>query len=302
MSATLYICGNGFDLNHGLPTSYKHYRKFLFLRSRDVAESYERLVKLLVPEEQPWKNIESSLFLDFASLWDEIAADEGVLDDEKTDEYGEIECDKMNFSDSFELKINEHTAFIKDFIDVNFRQWVNSISLVGLQPKDSIAFEPDSLILTFNYTETIEALYGVPQERILHIHGTRDERLQFGTSRISPQQVDAHIQREYATLPQYTGLLSVPHSDYVDDVKTCFKDVKANFSRLQHFLEGAQIEKVVVMGFSFGIDDMPYFDDLIFKQYRAAHWSFRCHLPSDSAFFNRLVQEKELSDFELVNW
>lgn len=37
----LYIIGNGFDLHHGILSSYRDYRKYLLLKHSDLVREYE---------------------------------------------------------------------------------------------------------------------------------------------------------------------------------------------------------------------------------------------------------------------
>ena len=86
-------------------------------------------------------------------------------------------------------ELSRYLTEINDTITVNFVnplrhdmpqlfiQWVQSINeeILGRQPITEFnsalkEFDPEGLFLTFNYTETLEHLYGVPSENICHIH------------------------------------------------------------------------------------------------------------------------------------
>jgi hypothetical protein len=51
-----------------------------------------------------------------------------------------------------------------------FSEWIESI-WISDEPL-SIEIPKEARYLTFNYTDTLEKLYGIPTENILHIHGT----------------------------------------------------------------------------------------------------------------------------------
>lgn len=38
----------------------------------------------------------------------------------------------------------------------------------------------DNIFLTFNYTETLEEVYGINEDRVCHIHGKQGENILFG--------------------------------------------------------------------------------------------------------------------------
>ena len=53
----LYLIGNGFDLHHGLETSYYHYKKYLLSKSKSIVvefESFEYFVNVS-DKEQLWR-------------------------------------------------------------------------------------------------------------------------------------------------------------------------------------------------------------------------------------------------------
>lgn len=53
---------------------------------------------------------------------------------------------------------------------------------ISVAKEKQIDLEPEALYLTFNYTDTIETLYQIPDHNILHIHGrtSANERLIVG--------------------------------------------------------------------------------------------------------------------------
>ena len=59
----LHICGNGFDLHHGLQTSYKCYKDFLCLEHPEVISEYEEFVGAYDNDRIAWSNIEDAFRL-----------------------------------------------------------------------------------------------------------------------------------------------------------------------------------------------------------------------------------------------
>ena len=49
-----------------------------------------------------------------------------------------------------------------------FAKWAKSIEI---SHHKVISLNPNSIFLTFNYTDTLEELYAIPENQILHIHG-----------------------------------------------------------------------------------------------------------------------------------
>lgn len=64
----LYICGNGFDLHHGLRTSYKDYRDYLLKNHPQAALDYADFPFLNPDVGDNWSDIEKSFHIDYLSM------------------------------------------------------------------------------------------------------------------------------------------------------------------------------------------------------------------------------------------
>ena len=58
MTTKLYIVGNGFDIHHGIPSSYSEFGKFLLARDRETAQLFEEYFSV---DELFWSEFESRL-------------------------------------------------------------------------------------------------------------------------------------------------------------------------------------------------------------------------------------------------
>lgn len=58
---------------------------------------------------------------------------------------------------------------LPDIVDEAFSKWVRSIKIATKRAYDEISL--DALYLTFNYTDTLEELYHIPERQVLYIHG-----------------------------------------------------------------------------------------------------------------------------------
>ena len=67
----LIICGNGFDLHHGLKTGYWDYRDYLLSRSKQSIRDYEFLTEELVGT-PAWNNVEASLEINYSDYIESI--------------------------------------------------------------------------------------------------------------------------------------------------------------------------------------------------------------------------------------
>jgi len=203
----LFVIGNGFDLAHGLKTSYLQFKRFVYQQAstykeieeeenipeidvrffydfeipdyftgnhgeivyndQEVASKYFELISLIVKYKEDWRDFENSL----AKISD-------------------IEFELNSFYDSEEDIDHFRTAnYIEDFSETlkNFYQyatnslfseWINTISkseeYKSLLPiKESVLKSKGvALYLTFNYTTILEDKYGVEEKDVFHIHGS----------------------------------------------------------------------------------------------------------------------------------
>jgi len=49
--------------------------------------------------------------------------------------------------------------------------WINEIETYSVNPSESLCFMPSDVFLNFNYTSTLQKLYGIGDEQVLYIHG-----------------------------------------------------------------------------------------------------------------------------------
>ena len=155
---TLFIIGNGFDLAHGIKSSYWNFREWLgnnrsnLIGMMDIFFSNQRDV---------WSSIEQAL-----GEYNE----ESILDYCRPDE--EFDYDH-SLSSSARVEDSPMTFFqpvLEEFRDA-FRDWVDSIEIRGI--KKLYRLNPDSRYLSFNYTDTLETGYGITPNQVTHIHGSR---------------------------------------------------------------------------------------------------------------------------------
>lgn len=156
----LFILGNGFDRAHNLKTSYSHFKKWLLANRRlDVIAE----LQLLFPARQDDEFLLWSQFEKALTQYDKNAVEGWALDSlyVAIEERGGREF--FTSGDILDTSIS-------DIVYNSFSAWVNvnDIEVSGMRIFD---FDSSAKFITFNYTETLERLYSIPTDRILHIHG-----------------------------------------------------------------------------------------------------------------------------------
>lgn len=266
----LFVIGNGFDLAHGLKTSYEDFRNYLLLEYPEI-----QMDSLVLPNETPlpnggisyndqevlsmlfylinnaekndekWCDIENSLgYLDFSDAFDwlgEIRDKDGGIDFWKTS--------TRNEDISSQLVIP--TIKIQKF----FWEWINSITIYSATPKEDFMklLNKGDQFLTFNYTETLEVVYDIHPADICHIHGKQNEEIFFGHGN-SEDYYDSYMQ---------SNIGSQDSLKKIDDQLR--KDTYTALERKMGFFENlnsVEITAVYSYGFSFNQVDTIYIKEI----------------------------------------
>lgn len=165
---TLCIIGNGFDLAHGVKSSYYDFRKFLG-KNLDLREIMEKYIR------QPdiWGDFENSLaHLDREMLINNI--------DETLNDFNVKDDDDEDFSAADYHLATEWAAMpaimIEEELPIEFREWVNKLQVTTYSNQLSQIINTNAKFINFNYTEFLETIYGINHKNILYIHGCRKNK------------------------------------------------------------------------------------------------------------------------------
>ena len=162
----LIICGNGFDLHHHLATSYSSYKEYLEKNHRRDFKAYESLAKLGGCKDC-WSDIEAALArVNFHTIIEKTTRNSVV---QKIHEYEQGNSDELS---TFAMQMAMATGFVSNFTGKYFFDWLSNVDVSTVNRDKGLRFSKDDIFVTFNYTDTLEELYGVPERRILHIHGS----------------------------------------------------------------------------------------------------------------------------------
>ena len=168
MSRTLYILGNGFDLAHGLETSYEAF----YLTLKRENESFLTDLIYFFPSldcKEAWRYFEEEL--GNLTVEDFIDSFEGL----------NVGSDEFRDRDYHQNEItvgNELWGTYNKLRDL-FSTWIKEASNKKVQRLFEI--EDVAIFFSFNYTETLEKTYGIQKDKILHIHHKlEDSDLIFG--------------------------------------------------------------------------------------------------------------------------
>ena len=243
----LYIIGNGFDLAHGLPTSYnKDLKKILKKNDKELFKLVNSLYFVLNPNSQDdyWSEFEKHIgeiteieqrkFMKFLEektyKFYENTELPSVTDfsyDFDDDNYGDTYTEVAKaisaisgMNPNFDYQPWEKIDKIRPFIDLGFKQMIKkaNLDLINKEKLDSINFQSSDFFINFNYTNTLETVYDISPDNILHIHGDLERGIILGNTKSKIDQFCVE------TKSNINGLdLNNPDNPFVQDTEEIIK-------------------------------------------------------------------------------
>lgn len=308
MSAVLYIIGNGFDLHHRLNTKYCHYFRFLRKRHPDIVhkmnaskffsglEFVDENESSLEVDDKIWSDLEKDLEYAYEDYFDEISF---VLAPNYLDEH-------PNFG-GINFQVDDDKAPFSKFTREYLIEWIKSIDVSECKKDQKLNLSKKDFYLSFNYTDTLQRIYGVPDDRVLHIHGylketlANEKMLQFGNPEGSAEHLQQRLENKYADHPCGSWVTDGIHG-VVELCRALTKNLKQNYENLRVFLRSEEINEVFVMGHSFMGVDKPYYDDILVSSLEKCKWTFYVHNDDDKKNVLKFKQEHPLIKTEEIFW
>lgn len=262
----LFIIGNGFDLAHGLPTAYDCFHSYLQEAYPDANEEYTGVPWASMGrhgEEVYDKNDVVGYLMCLMSRtanenWSDFEEALGCLDfsydlfdpSEFTDRDGEPDYAHTVYNN--EDQASQLAGCVPQILDL-FSEWAETIDVTGASPIAEFRrlIDPShDLFLNFNYTHTLEKLYGI--HNVCHIHGTLGETLLVGHG-AKPRFDENHWSH-------YIG--SEDGIEFIQDILR--KDTAGALDRHRSFFQKltSELSAVYSYGFSYGEVDEVYIKEI----------------------------------------
>ncbi|WP_262867773.1 bacteriophage abortive infection AbiH family protein [Morganella morganii] len=259
----LYIIGNGFDIRHGLPTGYKHFKSYVAKNDQELYDSIEEYI----PAGDEWNELESALGeIDYELI---LQNSEMFLASYNTDDWSDA------YHHDYQYEVDKITRMLSARLKKQFADWVKGINIADADNSEQYIppIPRESLYFSFNYTNTLQQIYAVPDEQIIHIHGncSYDDDLILGHSfrvekslnpYIGPDQ-DTRIAEAYDSIDEYFGNTFKPSEDIIEDI---IKEKRVFFSSLKN------VDEVIVLGHSLAEVDGKYFAEINKSIQENARW------------------------------
>ena len=270
---TLFIIGNGFDLAHGMKTRYGDFRRWLVENGRiDVIEELQSAYPARMGENfLLWSDFEKALgqydiYKVINWSWEDLFLTQFSI--------GGQRFDSPNFF--LETQLNH-------IINSAFSAWARHIQLAD---KAVCQLPVDALYVTFNYTDTLETLYHISAEQVLHIHGRAsvNEDLIVGHNhQINPSdywddRIDMRENNERMQRLCDINDLCKPFDRIIESNKPFFQRMKV-------------VKDVYVKGHSCGEIDYPYFKKIKSSVAKDAQWHFEPYTSEDELRIEKMNKE-----------
>lgn len=280
----LYILGNGFDLSHGIESSYWDFEQWVKLQNN------KRLIELM-----------DTFFSTKRELWSDIETALGEYEEDSILDYcrpeEEIDYDHMMRSVAAVEDSPDYyfRPILDEFIEC-FNNWVNSIDISDA--KQNYQLHNDSMYLTFNYTETLEYVYKISSSQIKHIHGSRvgnDDNYIIGHNNLKKENnydnLDGELDFEQDTKNKIIGWMN-----------KLYKNTNSIINNNRSFFNSlGNIKTVMVIGHSLYDVDWAYFDEVSRKVCKDAQWIFHYHTREDLTRINNYISHSIITNHRIVD-
>ena len=266
----LYIIGNGFDVAHGIPTTYWSFRTYLEEHNPEFLLFFEKLYDIEpLDDTEPWysedaqerwnKSVNNELW----SIFEEVMGhpnissmedfSSSVLDDM------DLETGNIGIRDTMDDYWKNEFGFVNELQGL-VNEWISKIDLLGILPKKKgLIRNSNDYFFTFNYTNTLEDVYHV--ENVMHIHGSIGESANYEPimGHCNKTEIDKHRRLSYEADEEYDEGGASINSAISDYLEAIFKDTTFLINCHYHYFSSlSSVKHVIIVGWSAGDVDIPY--------------------------------------------
>ncbi len=267
--STLYIVGNGFDLFHGIRSSYHDFYNWLKSNGKDdfIAGLEKIYPQKLGDRYLLWSDFEGAIGkYDIPSIFKTFAGDIDTYDDEQV---GEIGCKKV-------------APYINGILP-NILHWAEELDVLGV--KQLLTLPKESLFLSFNYTRILEDVYHIPASQICHIHGSVK-----GEGKLVAGH-DNYFDKNDIDNASFPGYEEKGMMDIADCMNSLWKNPEERIKKYDDFfMKTVGIGRVVVLGHSLATIDKRYFGEIANRADCHCHWHFSKHSPDDENNISAMIE------------
>lgn len=310
---TLYIIGNGFDLHHNMPTSYKAFYQWL------VEKSYVHVLALI---EKIYGCSDVTWWCDFENSLGEVEMYDYAVEQTR-ENYPDFSSDDFRDANWYDAEISAENEFeeMLHAVKGSFKKWIESLPPADERMKVPIV-KSDSYFITFNYTLTLEKSYDIPADQIWHIHGqvNGEGKYELGHGK-SAEMLEEEFQAQEpspdpSSSPEEIEEFYRENSDFIFDrvrdtvlqkVVSIQKPVQNIISKNAVRFESLKdVKKIMIYGHSFSDIDLPYLKRIISSLTHPdkVHWEIVYHDDRDMAKIMNFIKTYSIAieNVEMKTW
>ena len=276
----LYIIGNGFDLMHGVRSSYYSFRDSLGRNNQ-----LRRDLEFYLEPEDIWADFEEALaHFNMRAMCGKFIINEML---EMYDAYDE-DAGAAEFHMAAEGAAHAIITVASD-LQRRFRMWAESLT-VGTDDRPLKQMFQKGKVLCFNYTEFVETLYGVPKDNVCYIHGCRRKQKGRPKEWLVLGHRPGASDDAYDFEDDYRGIPKDPYRRRMIDaaqqtalqiVYECDETLTKNCADIiaahrPFFASLSNVRQIIVIGHSVSPVDWDYFAEVA-AHAPGARWYFGCH-------------------------
>lgn len=282
-SRLLYVIGNGFDLYHQIPSGYADFGRYV----SGVDSRLHRLFENYFSFDGNWADFENTLaHLDVDLILNEAST---YCVPYSADDWSDA------FHHDYQYEIDRIVSSLSVELKRRFTEWVLRLTI----PDPSSCAVPlldlplHARYLTFNYTNTLQKLYGFSSDRITHIHNYAaglDSDLVLGHG-VNPKTIGS-INAGADLGAQDTRVTQA--NECIDDYfSRTYKPTDRVISAHQKVFDSlSDVKRICVLGHSFAEVDWRYFA-LMAEKTKASnpHWIVSYHDETNIPLMKRALFE-----------
>lgn len=278
----LYVIGNGFDIHHRIDSKYVDFKKWV-QKNKDP-----HLVRMM-----------DTFFSNECDFWADIEKALGDYREEEITDFCEPDSPddfKYDHPGQWQAGVEDSIPYIFGDVMDQFRdafdEWVMSIDIRGVEA--DLQLPMASKYLSFNYTETLERFYHIPDKNVLHIHGSR---LVKGDEFVIGHNWYRDASEPYGDDGQLLSYQNA-YSEVIEIMNQWTKHPESIIaSNKQFFRSLNNIKAVCVMGLSYNDIDMPYLKEVVTSVAPDCKWWLYYYSEDDMKMAEVAAVEMGLRDY-----
>ena len=309
----LYVLGNGFDLHHGIRCSYKSFKSWLFRHRRPVYNNLKRLYRNI--NQDWWSTFEENLanfnpdkyplsIAKFSHI-QQINYLEEFYGQTGRDFIDSIENDDEDIARNQFRRAGAIARFemqmLKEDLNEAFGEWVLRRNKPKKETKIN-TLDENAIFFTFNYTKTLETLYEIDDDQVVHLHGSVDNKEFIIGHNMTAEQM------QFRDLEK-NGDKRNPNRDRgQDDARMAMFEVAEEMKKpvqeviVEHgaaFNSLAGIKEIEILGLSYSPIDLPYLKEILSITGRDIKIILGWHCSKDKKNAVFFAEEIKLKNWEL---